>query len=251
MPKARLQVLMVDDKTDFELPGESRIELHTLENIKTERSKKVYEKYYSDLNKFRWSMKSVFLSFLLDEFEKVIFLDPDINFFENGDFLFELLDTHNVLLTPHWRVADLRIPKNDMVRIYEHGIHNAGFVASNKNGKEAMNWWIDACLFKCEKDKMNGIWDDQSYLSIMHLFHEGVHILKHKGCNVSFWNYRYNKRVILNNQVLLGAKDPIIFIHFDRDTINKVNEGVEDYLLSHLQSYQERLGNNMSIYSLA
>lgn len=66
----------------------------------------------SDIHAFRWSMKSVLINYLLqtEKYEKVIFVDGDIFFFSDFQFLFDRLDNAKVLLTPHWRSFD---PKAD------------------------------------------------------------------------------------------------------------------------------------------
>ncbi len=251
--EVKLQVLVVDQRTEFTIEKELKgLNIHQVDEIGTEHAKKVKRKYYQELRGvYRWAMKSVFTSYLLNNYEKVIFLDPDIHFYQDPAFLFDLLEEHHVLLTPHWRVADARVFKNDMIRMYDHGIHNAGFVAASKEGRPAMDWWAEACLFSCEKDERNGQWDDQTYLSAMHLFFDKVYTLKHMGCNVAHWNFRYNKRVIMNEKVLVGGKDPIVFIHFDPDTIKHIENGKEDYLMPYLDQYRNRVNKNKKSYILS
>ena len=65
---------------------------------------KLNDKYASvNMAFFRWSLKPVFISYLLENgHNKVIYTDCDIFFFESYDFLFNSLDEASVLLTPHW-----------------------------------------------------------------------------------------------------------------------------------------------------
>ena len=72
-------------------------------------SKDIFTKYQTtDQDAFRWSMKSVFVNYLIREkgYDKVICVDCDIFFFNDYMFLFELLNDNNFLLSPHWRPSD-------------------------------------------------------------------------------------------------------------------------------------------------
>ncbi len=50
---------------------------------------------------FRWSMKSMLISYLLDKgFDKVLYIDCDMFFFNDYHFLFSDLDTSSVVINP-------------------------------------------------------------------------------------------------------------------------------------------------------
>lgn len=205
-----------------------------------EQADSIRERYFHESkDRYRWSMKSVFMSFLLSRKgqRKVIFVDPDIHFFHDPSFLFDLLDSYSVLLSPHWRSTDPRIPKSDFIRNYDHGIYNAGFVGASKNGMNALKWWSQACLYRCDRDKFKGFWDDQSYLSLLPALFEKVHILKHKGCNVASWNLKTCRRSGINEQVLIDAKYPVVFIHFDPDTLAYSKDGRDPLLFGYATTY--------------
>src|SRR5262249_10351402 len=104
-PSVTLQVLVADNrpvaaKGDF--PGIGLIPVSSLEDYPLVES--LYKKYaHINLDLFRWSLKPVFMSYLFGQgFDKVLFTDCDIFFFNNYDFLFEQLDRSDFLLTPHW-----------------------------------------------------------------------------------------------------------------------------------------------------
>src|SRR2546423_3987939 len=58
----------------------------------------LFHKYNGqDMNALRWSLKPVLISYLLNKsFEKIIYVDCDIFFFNDFEFLFKELDRSNI-----------------------------------------------------------------------------------------------------------------------------------------------------------
>ena len=191
----------------------------------------------------RWSLKPVFLKFLLGDHEKVLFVDPDVFFFGNSDFLFDLLDDNNVLLTPHWESFDPNVNPNGFVRNIKNGFFNAGFVGVSRSGIPAIEWWSKMCIFKCEIDPWNGVYVDQGYLSLIPAYFDNVKIIQHKGCNVADWNIDQNERSIDERGEVRVADYPIVFIHFAADTIKDILDGEDGLLLPYYRKYQSVLSS--------
>lgn len=208
----------------------------------------IYDKYYLDKkNEFRWSMKPVIINHLLANYnyKKVIYLDADLYFFNEPDFLFELLEKDRVLLSPHWRCS--RKPELDwfnFVHNFKHGIYNGGFIGVNLQGQEIMEYWANLCLTACEQNTLDGLHDDQKYLDIFQSCFEGVGVIRHKGCNVSNWNQIECARTILQNgEVLINSEYPIVFIHFTEGTIIDIVNNKDAALSNHLKLYNQHLIN--------
>jgi hypothetical protein len=209
---------------------------------------KIKDKYRNEfIDEFRWSMKPVFIKYLLVEkkYDKVIFIDPDTYFFNDYNFLFDDLDKYDVLLTPHWRGPDPYIvPKNFHFSLTQ-GIFNGGFVGANVNGTHAMDWWAMVCEYACEKNSMKGLYVDQKYLDLLPIYFDNIGIMKHRGCNVAFWNLNDCKREKQPDEtVLIDGKYPIIFIHFSYGTINAILKGLDPYLFPYLQEYADALNKH-------
>ncbi len=202
------------------------------------------EKKYSSFNSdtFRWALKPVYISFLLEnEYDKVIYLDPDIFFTGDYSFLFKELNESSVLLTPHWRDPDPQINEDHFITLFKHGLFNAGFIGASKNGLDAIKWWAEVCHYKMDKDPENGFFDDQRYLDAMPVLFPNTKILQHKGCNLSFWNMAVCKREIVNGQLLINRQYKPVFIHFTKDTIINIKNR-NDYLLNpYLEKYEKAL----------
>jgi lipopolysaccharide biosynthesis glycosyltransferase len=238
----QLIVLVVDedDVSLLRLP-ESNIQYYSINDLQGFGHTKALIEKYGKVNTdiVRWSMKSVFVEYLLfSGLEKVIYIDADIFFFGDYSFLFDLLATNNILLTPHWRTKNPKINEKDFTLLLTEGIFNGGFIGASQGGQEALSWWSDACLWDCSKNSEKGTYDDQAYLNLMPVYFEKVFILNHRGLNVAHWNRKENKRSILKGEVLLNGTDPVIFIHFTKSTIKGITS--KDKLLErYFRKYKE------------
>lgn len=217
--------------------------LYTNEVCSAGIGKAIYDKYFnSDIDAFRWSMKPAFLNYLLREknVDKVIYADWDIHFYNDYHFLFDELDIHDVLLTPHWRSSDPYKDAPNFGILYTSGLYNGGFIGANKNAIPAMEWWAMACEYICIKDTTTGHFVDQTHLNILPIYFEKVGILKHRGCNVANWNMVECKRTISSGttNVMIAGKYPLVFIHFTKSTINGILSGTDSLLLPYLEIYR-------------
>lgn len=216
--------------------------------VKTSEIESVYgkqleEKYLREgsVDQFRWSMKSVFLLYLLEDknLEKVVFVDPDIAFFSDPSFLFEALESSKVLLTPHWRCADPRRDPINFGILQTSGLFNAGFVGVSRGAEEALKWWAEVCLYRCDVNPAEGLFVDQAYLDLMPIYFEGVKILRHRGCNVANWNLSENRRKTCDDGTILVGGDPLVFVHFTGSTIRGILRGEDQVLRPCLESWIE------------
>ncbi len=178
----------------------------------------IRDKYQTtDHDAFRWSCKPIFINHLIriNGYERVLYFDCDIYIFDAFRFLFDVLKKHHVLLTPHWRTKEPEIDSEEYRFLFNHGLYNAGFVGVNTQGTEAMDWWARCCLHSCARGSFEGEYVDQSILNLMPVYFEGVHVLRHKGCNVAIWNRHECRRVMQQDgTVKIDDTYPVVFIHF-------------------------------------
>jgi hypothetical protein len=203
-------------------------------------------------------MKPVIINHLLSNhnYKKVIYLDADLYFFNEPNFLFELLENDKVLLSPHWRCS--KKPELDwfnFVHNFKHGIYNGGFIGVNFNGQEIMDYWANLCLTACEQNPLDGLHDDQKYLDIFQSYFEGVGVIRHKGCNVSNWNQIECSRTISQSgEVFINSEYPIVFIHFTEGTIIDIVNKKDAALQNYLELYDQhliKLGNPFDLIKKA
>lgn len=240
-----LQILVTDkEKAEPFLRSLQTANLHFSfpEEITHPLAEKTFQLYHSQhMDAYRWSMKPVFLHYLLEtrKYEKVIFLDPDLFFFNDPHFLFDLLDKHRVILTPHWAAVDFpELSLEEFKFNFVFGIYNAGFIGVRNDGTEIMNYWAKLCLMACERNPVKGLFDDQKYLDILHSRFEGIGVVRHRGCNVAEWNQMDCRRTKdARGDVLINDLYPIIFIHFRLPMMVNCLSGVEGLLKDHFIRY--------------
>jgi len=206
--------------------------------------KAIYEKYahtYSD--GFRWSMKPVFMKYILEKHHKssIIYLDCDIQFFNDYAFLWRLFADYKCLLSPHNRALSAQNDSFNFKMNFTEGIYNGGFFGARNDALDILDWWAEACLFDCRVDKENGMYVDQKYLDIIPARFERVYAIKHLGCNVADWNISECRRVKVNEEVKINGKYDIIFIHFSAGELVNILNDNDKLLLPYFTIYAERL----------
>lgn len=242
-PTTNLQVLVVDKEG---LPSLEKITFHPVNEIADSSiGKNIVKKYaHTNPDHFRWALKPVFISYLLQNgFDRVIYVDPDIYFVNEFDFLFDRLDQSSVLLTPHWSDTNPWINESGLYHVLQDGLFNAGFVGANKNGLDALNWWAEVCHFKTEKNLQHGLFVDQKYLDILPVQFENVGIVRHRGCNLASWNIDTCKREIVDGKLMINRQFEPVFIHFAKDTIANIINNNDKYLIPYLEKYADLLKN--------
>lgn len=250
-----LHVLIADNKTiDKHLALYPGIKLVTTQELSEDTAiTELYSRYaYINIDFFRWAAKPLFLLHLLKKgYDKVIFVDCDIFFFNDYNFLFTELDSAGILLTPHWRSTNPLIDETGFIALFTNGIFNAGFIGSSQKGIPALQWWAEACHFKMGEVPAMGIHDDQKYLDAMPVLFETVKIVRHKGCNISSWNVIECRRKKINDNLLINGEYPIIFIHFSEILAKEILRGHDTLLLPYLIKYKtvfEEDGSKLSAF---
>lgn len=209
-----LYVLLIDTNI-LPINYPSNIKFVVLDDLSNDLSRMIIVKYYSNFDKLRWALKSCFLLHLLETFEKSIYIDNDIFFYNDASFLFEKLSISSILLTPHFYEANPSIRQNWLEANFKVGLFNAGFVGVNSTAKLFLEWWAKCCLYNIKKSYWRGLFDDQKYLDLVPVLFNDVEILKHIGCNLAGWNFNnYKVSRIKSGKVFLNDTFPIIFIHF-------------------------------------
>ena len=161
-PDTFLHVLCIDELKE-KLPT-GNISLYTIDMLKhLPSAQTIITKYSASKDRLRWSLKPVFLHYLLDaKANKAIYVDNDIYFYSDPAFLFELLEAHDFLLTPHHYPRDPSRDQNWLEANFRVGLYNAGFIGVNKKAIRDLDWWAACCAYRCEKNSLRGIFDDQS-----------------------------------------------------------------------------------------
>ena len=236
-----LNILIADTKEINPQINSEGIKLSSIKQLVNHSLvKELYEKYaHINLDYFRWSLKSVFTNYLLQSgYDKIIYVDCDMFFVNNYNFLFDHLDNDDILLIPNWNNTNPLDNQSAFLSNFTSGMFSAGFFGVNKNALAAMDWWANACHFMMGEHIEEGVNDDQRYLDMFPVLFEKTKIIRHRGCNIGAWNYEESKRVLVNGELLINGKYPVIFIHFDEMLVSTILKGHDKLLLPYLEQYR-------------
>ena len=223
---------------------EGNIKSYALTHLgKDDTVNRIIAKYKRDKDKLRWSLKPSFLKFLLAQvsIESMIYLDNDLFFYNDYSFLFEHLTDHAFLFTPHYYDRSPEYHQNWLEANFRAGLFNAGFIGVNRSAANTLQWWAECCLYRCKKSAFRGTFDDQKYLDLIPVMREDAMILRHQGCNVAEWNRFLCIREMVNGEVMINGKWPVVFIHFNNTTIREIMDGTEPLLEDLFKQYMGAL----------
>lgn len=201
-------------------------------------------KYEHKSEGFRWSLKPVYIAYLLGKYEKVIYIDCDVHFVSDMSFLFDELGDSSLLLTPHWANPDPFADEIKFMMNFQAGLYNAGFIGATSKALPTLHWWAVACLYAISSNMTNGYFFDQRYLDLVPILDKDAKILRHQGCNIGSWNMMSCKRSIKNGGVVINEVFPVVFIHFNKETITQVLNKNDALLRPYLDEYINHLKEN-------
>ena len=137
-----------------------------------------------------------------------MYVDSDIQFFENPENVFDAIGDAPVAITPHNFTPQMRA----MERC---GVFNGGWTAFRRTpeGLRCLKWWLGRSLEWCY-DRVEGErYANQAYLNKFPEIAPGTKILRQKGYNCAPWNIG-NYRITERSGRLWADEEPIVFFHF-------------------------------------
>jgi hypothetical protein len=179
-----------------------------------------------ELNTF---VKPFYFEFIFKNYshvDKVIFFDPDIYFYHSINYVESLLDTHDIIVTPHC-VTPLPLDgcKPSERSFLKYGVYNFGFLAVRRSEEsfKFVNWFKDRMHYFCYAEIELGMYVDQLWSNLVPVFFNGVYITHHPGLNCAYWNL--HERVISahGGNYMVNDDMPLIFFHFSAIDVNKVD----------------------------
>lgn len=217
----KLHIFIIDKKADVELPV-SLSKFTWIEDVGVPNLYQLAFKY--DITEFSTSVKPFITLKLLESFDKVIFLDPDTCVYHSLDGIFDELNEHPIVLTPHYVTPQNNDLAESDVGMMRFGSFNLGFYAVNRS-EEALSflrWWCDRCFRFCYFEAQFGLSTDQKWVSIAPCFFPNLYVSFNMGYNMAFWNV--HERVLgksSDGKYIVNSQYPLIFFHFSSfDEIN-------------------------------
>jgi hypothetical protein len=169
-----------------------------------------------DVIEFNTNVKPTALKVLLQKYESVIYLDPDIKVYSSLSGVFSVLTQASVVVTPHYNKPILDGNKPDDLELLKFGAFNLGFVGVSacEEGFQFLDWWSDRCLGHGFYEPQMGLGVDQKWVGLAPCFFPHMKILHDEGLNVAFWNL--HERYLSKGDAgwMVNDNTPLKFIHF-------------------------------------
>lgn len=212
-PDAILAVLCMDEEVSSllekaDLSGILLFPLEILENKELRQAKTG-----RSLKEYCWTMKPVFIQYLLKKYDTVdilVYLDSDLYFFDDPTKLIKNCRGWNVLVTTH--------KVNRQV--------NSGFLAFRRGRAtfRILEWWKTKCIAWCYDKKEGRSFGDQGHLDDMRRIFYGVRYINDPGANIAPWNCHSYDFSTKNSKIYVG-KCRLVFFHFSGFRIKRIGPG--------------------------
>jgi len=213
-PDHKFYVLLVDRPPEGFDASLEQFELVLVEDMGIPDFQSVAYKY--DILELNTNVKPTFLKMLLARgVDQLLYFDPDILICSTVDPIFDALNTSGIVITPHCMSPNEQLPNEEANLLYT-GVFNLGFIAVSKTAEAErfLAWWEHRCLTLGYAERWTGLFVDQKWINLVHCYFESVHVLKHPGCNVAYWNLHERILEKAPTSWLVNRKAPLIFYHF-------------------------------------
>jgi len=161
--------------------------------------------------------KPLLLQWLLGEgFANVLFIDPDMLVVGDLSPIFDAIDSHSIVLTPHLLTpprGDDRVSR-ELIMV-QSGVFNGGLIGVSRKpeGERFLAWWRDRLEQCCRDEIAAGAFYDQRWLDLVPPFFGDVGILRDRGCDVAYWNLRERDLRVVGDAITVDGQ-PCRCIHF-------------------------------------
>ncbi|SFS04818.1 hypothetical protein SAMN05421771_0982 [Granulicella pectinivorans] len=176
-----------------------------------------------DILELNTNVKPTFLKHLIGTYdlEKLVYLDPDIFVYAPLTPVFDALDHHDGVLTPHITtpVFDGKSP-SEQDHLY-NGTYNLGFfgVRRSPQSDRILAWWEQRCLELGFSEGRSGLFVDQKWMNLAPVFFD-VGILPHLGLNMAYWNLHERSLTETATGYVVNQTELLRFFHFSGITVS-------------------------------
>lgn len=211
----KINIYIFDKKR--ELPDFSNIsKIYWIEDLNIPNVMQLAFKY--DITEFSTSLKPYLALKLFEKYDKVIFFDPDTYIYKSINYILNLLDKEDIVVTPHYitpQERGIELNQSD-VGMMRFGSFNMGFFALKKTdeSKRFLRWWDERCQDLCFFETQFGLSTDQKWVTIAPCFFPTLHVSFNLGLNMAFWNIHERKINMRDNTFVVNNEFDLIFFHF-------------------------------------
>ncbi len=194
----------------------------SLESFEDDRLKKV--KKERKISEYCWTCTAPTIYYVLKNYdvESCTYLDSDIFFFSDPKKIIDEIGDKSIMITPHNYIR-----KHDQSAISGKYCVQFMYFKNDKDGLEALKWWIEKCLDWCYDYPEDGKFGDQKYLDDWPERFSSIHVLRNEGGGLAPWNiekYKIEEDRIISEES--GKEYNIIFYHFHGFKIVNENHAI-------------------------
>lgn len=175
---------------------------------------------------FNTLLKPIAFERLLNCYEQVVYLDPDIKVFNKLEFC----SKSSIITTPHYTtpLGDWTNRPNDL-DLLRFGANNLGFLCINRDKESAkfLKWWKSICLDYNYYEPSIGLGVDQKFIDLVPILFEKSKVNKDLGLNLAFWNLHERDLVKKENIYFVNNLIVLKFIHFSSFPLDRPAEIAE------------------------
>lgn len=144
-----------------------------------------------NITEFSTAVKPDIFLWLINRYQpkKIIYLDPDIYFYQKINYLLDLLNRHQCLLVPHRTQPTADDKKPNELDFMGCGYYNLGFVAFSVSNPviDFLNWWSQKLYLYGYADVQKFMFTDQKWMDYAPCFLD-TYIIREPGYDVAYWN---------------------------------------------------------------
>ncbi|MFN7055088.1 group 1 glycosyl transferase [Hyphomonas sp.] len=150
-------------------------------------------------------------------FDAAVYLDPDIKVFRPlGEVAAALEAGASAVLTPHILGPLPEGASPGEIDILKSGAFNLGFAAFSAAPESVsfLRWWAARLHTDCYAAFERGLFVDQRFIDFAPGFLPNLHILRHQGYNVAYWNLARRRLTRTASGAVEANGQPLVFFHF-------------------------------------
>ena len=190
-PEARLFVCLADERVEWDGLYDGPFKIIEAQELDIPEFRRFAFAY--DIMEFNTAIKPFMFDHLLvhQDFEQVIYLDPDIMVFSPLESLrAAFADGASLLLTPHLHApAEGPADPDDLV-IMRAGAYNLGFLGASRSDEtlRVVRWWMRRLQRQCVNAQNDGLFVDQKFMDLVPGFAPRARIVHDQSLNLAYWN---------------------------------------------------------------
>ena len=176
-----------------------------------------------DVIELNTNVKPTAMRHLLNLYDQVIYLDPDIEVFAELSPVFDGLNNSSIILTPHYMEPILDGCKPDDLDLLKFGLFNLGFIGVSRceESFKFLDWWSARCLEYGFYEIQSGLAVDQKWASLAVSFFPNILVTYDCGLNLAFWNLHERQITTKDDELYVNSTHKLRFIHFSSFNINR------------------------------